>query len=471
MTRIEPTRSSIARLVLVLLTALLAGIVTTRPDLARVSARHHPQASAVRHDVLVAIGRTEPSMVANPRHPGNLVAGSNPNYHERNRAGLANGFFYSFDGGNSWHGSDMPVRSPWTTEADPALAVDARGSVYFAFLGEAPATYCSQGTTAVLLSRSTDGGRHFSVPEVVDGGAGLHDRPAIAVESRPNHRDRVFITWTRPRVHGSEIFFQRSRDGGRRFSRPRLLAQSYSAVFGAAPAASPGRLTVVWTTFHLVAPSTPVKERILTRTSFNDGRTWRPRTSPSRGYFKGLPILLSPGGLRVLPSPSAVVAQTGRIFVAWARLRHVGPHGHDSSDIVVAKSRRGKHWSRAFVVNDSHARDRFMPTLSSLPHHRLGVAFYDRRRGYGELDVYGTRLNVSRNRIRAGRNIRLTSGTAPVDMIAYVPSGSCLAKGRFFGDYISSVGDRRGYFHVMWADTQRHVPNVTDLWTTRLKLH
>ncbi len=445
--------------------AFLLLVSTAAPGLVRSAGARAP----VRN-ILVATDRTEPTIVVNGRDSRNLVVGSNPDYDERNPAGFSDGHSWSFTGGNTWSGGEMPLLRPWTTEADPSLAAGSHGAIYYAYLGEA-SSYCTDGASAVLMSRSTDGGRTFSAPIIVDAGSGLHDKPWVAVRSSRHGADQVFVTWDRPLKKGSQVFIQRSTDGGRSFGRPQLLEQSPWLNYGSMPVVGPsGRVTVVWASFPHDVSTKPMPERIVARTSFDDGHTWGAKVSPSRGYFTDPPSRLNPGDLRVLSSPAAVVTGTGRTFVAWTRVRHAWPDGSATTDIMLAKSWRGRHWSRAVTVNDVHRRDRFMPTIAVLAKHVLGVAFYDRRDGYNNLAVYASRVTTSWRGIRPGANFRLTQGTAPVDLIRHVPSATCLEPGRFFGDYIASAADGYGYFHVVWADTQRHKRNVTDLFTASVPL-
>lgn len=109
-----------------------------------------------------------------------------------------------------------------------------------------------------------------------------------------------------------------------------------------------------------------------------------------------------------------------------------------------------------------------MPTLSVLPHHTVGVAFYDRRSGPSNLDVYAVRASFARG-FRRTTNLRVTSGSAPIRDISYIKPGStCLAPGRFFGDYIASVPSPDGSLCVTWADTQLHIPGQTEIWFARV---
>lgn len=448
----------------------LAILVASPVSLHMISMPSSRASSSSPHNVLVATDRTEPSIVVNPAHRDDLIAGSNPDYDEHNPAGVADGHFFSTNGGRSWSGGEMPVVSPYTAEADPQLAVDSHGVVYYSFLGESP-SYCSNGSSAVLLSKSTDGGRHFGTPVIVDGGAAVHDKDWLAVESVRGHRDHVFVVWDQPLPKSSRVFVQRSVDGGKTFSRPYMLENSPWLNYGAVPAVGPrGRITVAWASFPARSMSGPGPERIVARTSYDDGLKWAPRISPSRGYFKSVPIALAPYNVRVLPMPSMTVSPSGAIFVAWARMRHAWTDGRVTSDILMARSQTGSSWSKAVVVNDSRSHDRFMPSVTSLGDKEVGVAFYDQRSGYGVFDVYAARVYIASGGLRVGRNIRITDGNSPTDLLYDVPNTSCYEPGRFLGDYIGSAANGSGRFYVIWSDTHRHVHNVSDLWSASLPL-
>jgi hypothetical protein len=420
-------------------------------------------------NVLVAEDRTEPVIAADPRNPRELAGGSNTDYDATYPLGFPDTFFYSRNGGNSWSVGNVPIREPFTTEADPSIAFDSHGVAYFVALGEAP-SYCTDSASAVLLSRSTDGGRHWSYPSVVDGGSGAHDKPYLAVESFAHGPDHVFVAWDRELNDGTELFIDRSTDGGRRFSSGHLLEQSSWANFGAIPVVGSKRhITVLWSTYPRNESSRTLSERIVSRTSTDDGVTWRSKVSPSGGYFTGLPNLLNPEALRVLSSPAAVGLPGGYLYATWAAVHARHKNGTVSADIMLAGSRNGRRWSRPVRVNTSRTRDRFMPTIAAAGRNHLEVAFYDRRSNGHDFDVYAAGVTGVPGHLKVGANIRLNSGHAPASLIHYVPNTSCFFPGRFFGDYISSAVDRWGYYHVIWADTQRQAPGVTDIWTTSLK--
>jgi hypothetical protein len=419
---------------------------------------------------MVAVDRTEPVIAANPRNPRNLAGGSNTNYDASYPVGYPDSYFYSGNGGNSWLVGDIPIRRPFTTQADPSIAFDSRGVAYYVALGEAPA-YCTDNSSAVLISRSTDGGRHWSYPVIVDGGSGAHDKPYLGIESFAHGPDHIFVVWDRYLDTGTQLFINRSTDGGRHFSSGHLLEQSSWFNFGAVPVMGPhARITVVWATFPRNGNTKPLPERIVSRTSTSDGVTWKPKVSPSGRYFTGLPNWLNPEALRILSSPTAVELPGGYIYAAWAAVHSRSRSGALSADIMLSGSRDAKTWSKPIRVNDSRTSDRFMPTLAAIQRNHLEVAFYDRRSNGRDFDVYATGVSGVPGRLKVRGNLRMNASHAPAGLIHYVPNTSCFFPGRFFGDYISSTVDRWGYYHVIWADTQRQVAGVTDIWTTSLKV-
>lgn len=431
---------------------------------------HKHRAYSPPRNVMVASDRTEPVISADPRNPRDIAGGSNTDYDAIYPVGFPDSYFYSRNGGNSWLVGDIPIRQPFTTEADPSIAFDSHGIAYFVALGEAPA-YCTDSSSAVLISRSTDGGRHWSYPVTVDGGVGAHDKPYVGIESLSRGPDHIFVVWDRDLDSGTQLFINRSIDGGRHFSSGHLLEQSRWFNFGAVPVIGPhGRITVVWATFPTNGKTKPLPERIVARTSSNDGITWKPKVSPSGGYFTGLPNLVNPESLRVLSSPAAVVLPGGYIYVGWAAVHARYKSGAISADIMLSGSDDGRKWSKPIRVNDSRTSDRFMPTLASVQRNHLEVAFYDRRSNGHDFDVYASGVTGVPGHLKTHRNLRMNSRHAPASLIHYVPDTSCFFQGRFFGDYISSTVDKWGWYHVIWADTQRQVPGVTDIWTTTLKV-
>jgi hypothetical protein len=243
--------------------------------------------------------------------------------------------------------------------------------------------------------------------------------------------------------------------------------------FGADPVvASNGHISVFWLSRHDVAPAAVGSAQVLLATSGDDGAHFGPVRGAGRS-FAMLPGMAQPGSLRDLTTPAAAAAPSGALYVAYAAVRDRHPDGSVDADIWVTRSLdHGIIWSLPERVNDVRSGDRFMPALSVLEDGTLGVAFYDRRAGPGELDVYATRVSFARG-FKATPNLRVNSAPSRIADIAYFKGDSagdsCFPSGRFFGDYIGAAADGTA-LGLVWADTQLHKQGETDLWFARVTL-
>ncbi|HSB63170.1 MAG TPA: sialidase family protein [Thermoanaerobaculia bacterium] len=131
---------------------------------------------------------------------------------------LISGFSTSNDGGKTWtSGFFPPIPGSLGTFGDPSVDVDRHGNFYFACLGSD-----ALGRGTVNVNRSTDGGRTWGDPTVVQVDNGS-DKEWLAVGPDPGHhnQDNVYVTWTslQPRTPPAtgtrgELRVGRSTDGG-----------------------------------------------------------------------------------------------------------------------------------------------------------------------------------------------------------------------------------------------------------------
>jgi hypothetical protein len=430
-------------------------------------------ANAAGRNVLLARGRTEPVVAVDPSNPSIIVAGSNTNYGAPVAGTYPTAHFTSHDGGRSFTFGGMPVRGPYTTNADPTIAFASSGTAFYSYLGETPA-YCSNGGSAVLLTTSTDGGRSFRYPTIVDSNP-ADDKPNMVVESERGARAHVFVTWTRWHSKGSaswsDIWIARSLNGGQNFSRPKMLKSSSLNNFGTAPLVVPGhRIYVFWSVFPDSGLTAVGHVQIFLRVSTDDGAHFGPARRIA-GPFRSIPEMDQPGSLRSLTMPAVGVSNSGVVYVAWSQVSKLLGQGAVNADIELIRSTNGGvTWSRARRVNDVRRGDRFMPSLSVLPDGSVGLAFYDRRNHPWELDTYAAHATFAGG-FRLAHNLRLNRTYSSISDIYYIKPGStCFSPGRFFGDYIGTSSSTGQYLCAVWADTQLHVSQETDVWFTRVKL-
>ena len=108
--------------------------------------------------------------------------------------------------------SNNPASS---SASDQQMAVDSRGRIYTVWI---------QHFEDVLFSRSVDGGKTFSSPQILSNpqGGSQSQRPTIAVDPAGN----INVTWIS--VNGPNALLSRSTDGGTTFSAPKAIANVQS---------------------------------------------------------------------------------------------------------------------------------------------------------------------------------------------------------------------------------------------------
>jgi hypothetical protein len=424
-------------------------------------------------NVLLSRFRTEPVVVIDPGHPSLIVAGGNTNYIALPDGSFPAPYFTSHDGGASFSTGTLPLIPPYTTGADPSIAIAQDGTVFYSYLGESP-TFCRSGPGAILLTHSINQGISFRGPVVVDSNP-ADDRPTLAVESRPGRLSHVFMAWTREYPDHSEIWYARSVDGGATFKTVNMVYSSLLDNFGATPVVGPnGHIYIFWLSHRDLAPTSVAPAQVLLAASRDDGQRFGQIRGAGQG-FATLPVRAEPGSLRDLTTATAGVAPSGTIYLAYASVRDQHRDGSVDADIMVTRSvDHGVTWTSPKRVNDVRTGDRFMPALSVLGNRTLGLAFYDRRAGSGQLDVYATRVSYTHG-FGATRNVLVNSAPSPVSDVSYFGKGnaegdSCFPSGRFFGDYIGISAAGPNAVGIVWADGQLQKTGETDLWFARVSL-
>jgi hypothetical protein len=319
-----------------------------------------------------------------------------------------------------------------------------------------------------MLSNSSDGGRTFRTPTIVDVNR-ADDKPFLGIENTTAGHTHVFISWTRFHDNMSDIWHARSLNNGRTFGPATMLYSSKTDNFGSLPVVGAGgREYVFWSSFPDKPLSSTSPARILMRASTDEGQHFTPTRSVV-GTFWTIPQMMEPGSLRSLTAPSVTTDAKGSLYLIWAAATHDHGHGVVDVDILLSRSTDGgAHWSKGVHVNSTRHGDRFMPSISALPNGSLGIAFYDRRTGPNNLDVYAVHVTYAPGFHRSA-NVRVNRGSSPVSDLHYIAPGStCLASGRFFGDYIGTAAAPDNSLCVSWTDTQFHVYQETDLWLARV---
>jgi len=111
-----------------------------------------------------------------------------------------------------------PLGSSIANSNSPRIAVDLAGNLNVVWANDSP------GNFDIFVSRSTDGGVHFSGPKNISNSLGSSSNPFIGVDAGGN----INIVWAdnTPSDINPDIFFVRSGDGGATFSAAQNLSQN-----------------------------------------------------------------------------------------------------------------------------------------------------------------------------------------------------------------------------------------------------
>jgi len=189
---------------------------------------HRGAADDFRLDCDTLLPNNEPDIEVDPNDPNHIVASSN------DYDWCCDGFYTSFDGGQTWTQGNMSVEDPGRIGSDPVTVFDpVSGNVIHASLNFSFTNNGFARDGDLVVSISTDGGVTWGRPVVVYDGKGtdiaptqvFNDKEWIVVDTEPTSPfyGRAYITWSRFLSHDGEyaeaaIWESHSDDGGRTWS-------------------------------------------------------------------------------------------------------------------------------------------------------------------------------------------------------------------------------------------------------------
>jgi hypothetical protein len=398
--------------------------------------------------------QNETPLAVNPLNSQNFITGGNDwNYNDGCSVNA------TFDGGTTWTKTlpdgFIPGITKYTNDpnvagtgsydfgGDPAVAFGPDGTAYFACFGYRASPPFG---VALLLSRSTDGGRTW-----LAGGAArpltlvtafqgngkargsngqFSDHDAMTVGSDGT----IYVTWAQFHGNGSNspVFVATSRDGGLSFSSPVKVTSGTTRNNQDQRIVTNADGSVAYLTFDNSVQGGKGTAMFVSR-STDHGVTWS--TSVQLGTFVN-PVCIFPPycfnisggqfrGPGSYPAP-AYNSANGRLYVAYADI--VG--GQAKILITSASSTNLASWTTPSVVASVGSGDRFASEMSIAPNGRIDVAFYDRSySGNALVDVtYATSSDLG----ATWQSTRVS--TSGFDPSQYgVPSGSGIVP--FIGDY------------------------------------
>lgn len=257
---------------------------------------------------------------------------------------------------------------------------------YIAFDKLGTENYWARGATrnGIFVRRSADGGAawdtqaHAVIAQPTKPGIPFEDKPYIVADNTDSkYAGNLYVGWTEFRIDESVILFSRSTDGGVTWSAPITISTHHGlprddngAVEGFTGAvAADGTLHVVWAD----------GDSIVLASSRDGGKTF----SKSRVILQTAPLYFAMAGLdRANGFPEIAIdprhGRKGLLYVTWSDYRE-----GDIGVFCATSDNGGKSWSNPVRVNSNPAHDgtdQFFQWLAVDP--ATGVAnviFYDRR--------------------------------------------------------------------------------------------
>ena len=403
--------------------------------------------------------QNETPIAVNPTNPLNFIVGGNDwNYNDGCSVNA------SFDGGRSWTATlpngFLPGVSKYTNDpavagtgrydygGDPAIAFGPNGVAYYACFGyQASPPF----NVALLLSRSTDGGRTWQAGGTADPltQAAVWQGNGISKGSRgqfPDHEQMhvaadgtIYVTWAQFNGNGSHspVYVATSTDGGRSFS----LAQKVTS--GSVRSDQDQRITTdprtgtAYLTFDNSIQGGK-GTAMYVATSTDRGVSW---SAPSRlGTFQNPVCLFPPNCFNISGAPfrgpgsypvPAFDPTRGRLHVAYTDI--VG--GLGQVFLTSASASDLTRWTAPAVVAATSSGDRLNVEMSiERTSGRIDIQTYDR--SYTSNRLVDVTYASSPDGGATWTSQRVTK--SGFDPAAYgVPSGSGVRP--FIGDYTGIV--------------------------------
>jgi hypothetical protein len=441
--------------------SLLAGGVPTA------SAAVHPPGASGRAPSVLHVGQidrqdvpsrngcepdtlVEPDVAVSPFNPSIQVAVAHDCRFASGGA-LDISYAWTHDGGRHWHHAPLPkltkvVGGAWARASDPVVAFGADGSVFVSAL--VLGTGC---TTGLTVSRSVNGGATFAPPVVVQKSTRCSysdDKDWLTIDTQPDSPfyGRIYEFWTAflasgGKAAGSPQVVRWSGDSGRHWSTTHVVSAPHANSQNSQPMIQPdGLITDVYLDSgnrsigdgprsggpgerggapQAAAAGSGVS--LLSRISFDGGRTWHNRSLVARNIGGG------PAGIRCCLPASTADPVTGKLYTVWEG------NGPGSADpVLLSSSANGVSWSPPRQVTPAGP--------ATVQHVNVAVAAYGGR----AFVSYGTRNTaVDKGRFvqqqvsssyDAGASFGPPLSVGPRSNLAY----AAVAGGEFPGDYVGA---------------------------------
>ncbi len=410
----------------------------------------------------------EPYIAVNPRFPLNLIGvWQQDRWSNGGAQGLGTGV--SFDGGVTWRQSYLPFSrcaggnaangGDYNRASDPWVSFSPNGVAHQMALAVSGDAFTPGGISAMLVSRSTDGGLTWSPTTTLIRDAGaqfFNDKNAITAD--PTDSRYVYAVWDRlVDVGGGPTLLARSIDNGKTW-------QPTKAIYDPGPNTQTiGNQIVVLPNGVVVNLFTQIDQ--ITGAAFyaiirstDKGQTWSQpvKITDDMGIGatdpeNGAPIRDGAG------IGSIAVGKKGELYVTWADARFSG--GARDGIAFSRSTDGGLSWSAPAQINTATGVQAFTPIVHVRKDGTIGITHYDLRNNTADAATLPTDYWLLRSK-DGGNTWRESHVTGPFDL-ATAP----VARGLFLGDYqgLTSIGP---IFVPLYVQTTGDLNNRNDVFSS-----
>lgn len=403
---------------------------------------------AVQTGTLNTNAEVEPFAAVNPRFPLNVIGvWQQDRWSNGGAQGLGTGF--SFDGGITWRrvfvpfsrcaGGNAGNNGNYERASDPWVTFSPNGVAHQMALAISDNATAAEPASAMLASRSTDGGRTWSTPVtlVADTADKFNDKNAITAD--PTDSRYVYAVWDRlngaptPAEGAGPTLLARSVDNGRTWEPVRIIFDpgvNGQTIGNRIEVMPNGRLVNLFTRIDYTSGAVTI-EVIL---SDDKGTTW---SAPIKiADFLAVGTVDPDTGAPVRDGSiiaQLAISRRGTIYAVWQDARFSS--GARDGIALSMSTDGGLTWSAPAQINKDPLVPAFTPSIHVRFDGTVGVTYHDFRSNTPDTATLPTDTWLIRS--RDGLTWRESRVSKPFDM-AKAP----VARGFFVGDYqgLVSIG-------------------------------
>lgn len=318
-------------------------------------------------------GVSEPKIICNPIDKSRLVISSNDFLIQEGYARI----FTSSDTGKTWTPVMLNLSGAFrqSSYSDPWMDYDEKGNLYFVAV---QMDLINSGKEGLYFSKSTDNGLTWQTDfNFVDYNSKENikiDRPKIYCSKQHEDKTGVYVTWIEFKGIHSYVMLSKSADGGKTFSQPEVI-QNKNVEFYSFSGNGRGELYLVYLNDeHELKVRLSVDEAKTWTKEFGDFRI----KSAGEGNDNEYELKKSSHeGIRVGSEPSVFYSAKNLLYITYS----APGHGKDEADVYFVRLdlATGSITEPKRVNVDNTTNDQFLPSITSDASDNIYIMYQDSR--------------------------------------------------------------------------------------------